>query len=58
MNSLQEDIELAITSKDGMLAMLISETLRINGLNYLQVADVFTQVGNITIADYEDLLNT
>lgn len=58
MNSLQEDIELAITSKDGMLAMLISETLRINGLNYLQVADVFTQVGNITLADYEDLLNT
>lgn len=58
MNSLQEDIELAITSKDGMLAMLISETLRINGLNYLQIADVFTQVGNITIADYEDLLNT
>lgn len=58
MNSLQEDIELAITSKDGMLAMLISETLRINGLNYLQVADVFTQLGNITIADYEDLLNT
>lgn len=58
MNSLQEDIKLAITSKDGMLAMLISETLRINGLNYLQVADVFTQLGNITIADYEDLLNT
>lgn len=58
MNSLQEDIKLAITSKDGMLAMLISETLRINGLNYLQVADVFTQVGNITLADYEDLLNT
>lgn len=58
MSSLQEDIELAITSKDGMLAMLISETLRINGLNYLQVADVFTQVGNITLADYEDLLNT
>lgn len=58
MSSLQEDIELAITSKDGMLAMLISETLRINGLNYLQIADVFTQVGNITIADYEDLLNT
>lgn len=58
MSSLQEDIELAITSKDGMLATLISETLRINGLNYLQIADVFTQVGNITIADYEDLLNT
>lgn len=58
MNSLQEDIKLAITSKDGMLATLISETLRINGLNYLQVADVFTQLGNITIADYEDLLNT
>lgn len=58
MNSLQEDIKLAITSKDGMLATLISETLRINGLNYLQIADVFTQVGNITIADYEDLLNT